>query len=118
MAFVLHLLDAPSISDAGSAEVFIDQQRDFPAVLNPKFVTFVQAITKDYPDLSLEDDDNDNDHNLWEEGLDDQSSYGKVKELVIKVEVADAIVLERLIAAAVKNDLKLYDSEGEVVYPE
>jgi hypothetical protein len=117
MAFILHLLDAANVTDVASAEAFIDQQRAFPAVLNPKFVAFVQAITKHYPDLSLEDDDNDNDNNLWEEGLDNQSSYGKVKELVIKVEVADAIVLERLIDVAVKNNLKLYDSEGEVVYP-
>lgn len=46
------------------------------------------------------------------------ASYGKVKELVVKEEVTDEAVVAALVAAAVKNGLKLYDAEGQVVYPE
>lgn len=117
MAFILHLLDTHDVTDAAAAEAFLDAQRKLPPAANSKFVAFVQDVTQTYPDLSEEDEDGDNDENLWEEGLDDLASYGKVKELVVK-EIIDEAAVAVLVAAAVKQGLKLYDSEGEVVYPE
>jgi hypothetical protein len=55
---------------------------------------------------------------IFGEGLDDRASYGKVKELVVKVDLTDEAVLAALIAAATRSGLKLYDSEGQVLYPE
>lgn len=118
MAFILHLLDAGEVHDAAAAEAFIAGQRSLPPGPNSKFTAFVQEVTVVYPDLSEEDEDGDNDENLWEEGLDDRASYGKVKELVVKVDVTDESVVAFLVSVAQKNGLKLYDSEGEVVYPE
>ena len=118
MAFILHLLDAQDVNDADAAEAFVDAQRGLPPSTNSKFSAFYADITQTYPDLSEEDEDGDNDENLWEEGLDDRASYGNVKELVVKVDVTDETVVAALVAAAVKNGLKLYDSEGQVVYPE
>lgn len=118
MAYILHLIDAPAVNDADAAEAFVSAQRALPPKDNRKFVAFVEDIVKTYPDLSEEDEDGDNDENLWEEGLDDRASYGDVKELVVKVDVTDEAVVAALVAAAVRQGLKLYDSEGEVVYPE
>lgn len=118
MAYILHLIDAPEITNSEEAEKFISDQQGQPPSDKPKFVSFVRDITEIYPDLSEEDEDGDNDENLWEEGIDGLTSYGNVKELVVKVEVTDATVMAALVKAAVKNGLKLYDSEGQVVYPE
>jgi hypothetical protein len=118
MAYILHLIDAPEVSDAQEAEAFISRQYDEPASSNEKFSAFVRDIVEIYPDLSEEDEDGDSDENLWEEGLDSEASYGRVKELVVSVELTDEAVLAALVSAAVKNGLKLYDSEGEVLYPE
>jgi hypothetical protein len=118
MGYILHLIDAPDVTDADAAEEFIDGQRDLPPAADGKFAAFVKDITQTYPDLSEEDEDGDNDENLWEEGIVDAASYGKVKELVVKEEVTDEAVVAALVAAAVKNGLKLYDAEGQVVYPE
>jgi hypothetical protein len=117
MAFILHLIDAPDVTTPEAAVQFIDEQRDLPPVNNPKFCTFVSDITGKYPDLSEDDDDGDNDENLWEEGIDDKASYGNVKELVVSVDI-DEDTLADLIDTAVKNGLRLYDEEGEVLYPE
>ena len=118
MAYILYLIDASEITSPEDAEKFISDQRGVMRSENNKFVAFVKDITEIYPDLSDEDEDGDNDDNLWEEGVDGLASYGNVKELVIKVEVTDEGVVAALVKAAVKNGLKLYDSEGQVVYPE
>jgi hypothetical protein len=118
MAYILHLIDAQEVSDSDSAEKFISEQRSIPPNSNGKFTAFVEGIATAYPDLSEEDEDGDNDENLWEEGLDDQASYGNVKELVVKVDVTDEAVVAALVASAVRCGLKLYDSEGQVLYPE
>jgi hypothetical protein len=118
MAYILHLIDSQDVNDADAAERFIEQQRNRPPSANSKFTAFVKDVLRTYPDLSEEDLDGDNDDNLWEEGIDDRASYGDVKELVVKVEVTDETVVAALVAAAVKSGLKLYDSEGQVVYPE
>jgi hypothetical protein len=115
MAYILHLLDAPVDSPA-AAEAFIDSQCPLPPAANPRFVAFVAAVTQVYPDLSAQDEDGDDPDNLWEEGLDDRASYGQVKELVVNHEITPE-ALQVLITAAVDQGLKLYDSEGEVVYP-
>ena len=116
MAFILHLIDAYEVFDAADAEDFVDQQRDLPPSDNAKFSAFVRDITQIYPDFS--DEDMDGDECVWEEGLDDEASYGDVKELVMSEELADEDFLASLISVAEKNGLKLYDAEGEVVYPE
>ncbi len=116
MAFILHLIDAPEVFDAVDAEDFVDQQRDLPPSDNAKFSAFVHDITQIYPDFS--DEDLDGDECVWEEGLDDEASYGEVKELVVSEELADEDFLAALISVSEKNGLKLYDSEGQVVYPE
>ncbi len=118
MAFILHLIDAQEVIDSNSAERYISEQRNIPPNANRKFIAFVKDITTTYPDLSEEDDDGENDENLWEEGLDDKASYGNVKELVIKVGITDDVVVAALVASAVRCSLKIYDSEGQVVYPE
>lgn len=118
MAYILHLIDAPEITSPEDAEKFISDQQELPPSETPKFVAFVKDITEIYPDLSDEDEDGDNDDNLWEEGIEGLASYGSVKELVVKTEVTDEVVMAALVKAAVKNGLKLYDSEGQVVYPE
>jgi hypothetical protein len=118
VAYILHLMDAPQVTDSDAAEAFIGGQQDLPPAANGKFSAFVKDITQTYPDLSEEDEDGDNEENLWEEGIDDAASYGKVKELVVKVDLTDEAVVAALVAAAVRNGLKLYDSEGQVVYPE
>jgi hypothetical protein len=118
VAYILHLMDAPSITTAEEADTYIDEQRSQSPSESPKFAAFVADITAVYPDLSDEDDDGDNDENLWEEGIDSEPSYGNVMELVVKMELTDAAVIDALVKAAVKNDLKLYDAEGQVVYPE
>ncbi|HES77151.1 MAG TPA: hypothetical protein ENO09_09130 [bacterium] len=116
MAFILYLLDAPELFDAVDAEAFVDEQRDLPPSDNAKFSAFVHDITQIYPDFSEEDEDGD--ACVWEEGLDDEASYGEVKELVVSEDLADEDFLAALISVAEKNGLKLYDAEGEVVYPE
>lgn len=118
MGYILHLIEAPEVTDSDAAEEFIDSQRELPPDAAGKFAAFVRDITQTYPDLSEEDEDGDNDENLWEEGIDDVASYGKVKELVVKVDLTDEAVVSALVAAAVRHGLKLYDSEGQVVYPE
>lgn len=118
MAYILHLIDAQDVNDSNSAEKFITEQRGVPPNSNGKFIAFVEDISRTYPDLSEDDEDGDNDENLWEEGLDDRASYGNVKELVVKVDVTDETVVAALVASAVRCGLKLYDSEGQVVYPE
>lgn len=118
MAYILHLMDAPDVTDSDAAEEFIAGQQDLPPAANAKFSAFVSDITQTYPDLSEEDEDGDNDENLWEEGIDDEASYGKVKELVVKIDVTDEAVITALVKAAVRQGLKLYDAEGQVVYPE
>lgn len=118
MAHVLHLLDAAHIQGPAEAEKFISEQHALPAKESQKFDAFVQQVLQIYPDLSEEDEDGDNDENIWEEGIDGLASYGCVKELVLKVEVTDEAVVGALVNAAAKNGLKLYDAEGEVVYPE
>jgi len=79
-------------------------------------MAFVAAVTQVHPDLSEQDEDGDDPDNLWEEGLDDRATYGPVKELVVNDEITPE-ALQVLITAAVDQSLKLYDSEGEVVYP-
>jgi len=116
MAFILHLIDAPNVFNADDAEDFIEQQRDLSPSISGKFSAFVDDITQIYPDFS--EDDLDGDECVWEEGLDPEASYGEVKELVVSEDLADEDFLMALIATAEKNGLKLYDSEGEVVYPE
>ena len=118
MAYILHLIDSQEVSDSESAEKYISAQRAIPPNTNEKFIAFVKDITITYPDLSEEDEDGDNDENLWEEGLDDRASYGNVKELVVKVDITDEVVVAALVASAVRCGLKLYDEEGQVVYPE
>lgn len=118
VAYILHLIDTPEITSPEDAEKFISDQQELPPSETPKFVAFVKDITEIYPDLSDEDEDGDNDDNLWEEGIEGLASYGSVKELVVKTEVTDEVVMAALVKAAVKNGLKLYDSEGQVVYPE
>jgi hypothetical protein len=118
MAYIFHLVDAPEVFDAQSAEKFISGQRKITPNANSKFTCFVNDIIEAYPDLSEEDEDGDNDENLWEEGLDDRASYGNVKDLVLKVDATDESVIAALVASAVKYGLKLYDPEGQVLYPE
>jgi hypothetical protein len=118
VAYILHLIDAPDVADSDAAEQFISEQQELPPASNSKFVAFVSDIVQIYPDLSEEDEDGDNADNLWEEGIDDEASYGKVKELVVKVDLTDEAVVAALVRTAVKNGLKLYDSEGQVIYPE
>jgi hypothetical protein len=116
MAFVLHLIDAADVADAEGAQSFVAQEYGKPPLRSDKFAAFVQEVTRKYPDLSEEDLDGDDDRNLWEEGIDSESTYGLVKELVVKVEVIDEAILADLIGAAAKCGLKLYDEEGEVLY--
>ena len=116
MGYIVHLLDAPSVSDAAAAQQFVAEQRALPPAAHDKFAAFVQAISPTYPDLSEEDEDGDNDDNLWEEGLDELPSFGAVKQLVVKVDLTDAAVVDALVAAACLCGLKLYDDEGQVVY--
>lgn len=116
MGFILHLLDAPNVSNAKEADNFIAEQRKKPPTNNPKFEYFTADITGIYPDLSEEDLDGDDDRNLWEEGLDSGASYGQVKELVVKVDLTDESVVAELRKVAVQNGLKLYDEEGQVLY--
>lgn len=117
MAFILHLLDAEHVQDAEQARNFIDQQHPLAPAVNPKFRAFVDDISSTYPDLSEDDLDGDDERNLWEEGLDSEASYGQVKELVVKSDLADEAMLDALVQAAARNGLKLYDSEGMVLYP-
>ena len=118
MSYILHLIDAPDVTNAKEAGKFVSDQRALPPSDNPKFAAFVNDITEIYPDLSEDDEDGDGGENLWDEGIDALTDYGNVKELVVNVDLADEAVLAELIKAAVKNGLKLYDEEGEVVYPE
>ena len=118
MAYILHLIDNQEITDYKEAEKYISEQQKLPPRQNDKFSSFVEDITALYPDLSEEDEDGDNDENLWEEGIDEKATYGNVKELVVKVDVTDETVVKNLVKVAVNNGLKLYDSEGQVVYPE
>ncbi len=116
MAFILHLIDATDVTNAKEAQRFVSQERGKPPLNNTKFSSFFQEITEKYPDLSEEDLDGDDDRNLWEEGLDSDTSYGLVKELVVKVDITDEAVVDDLVNTAVKCGLKLYDKEGEIVY--
>ncbi len=117
MTCILHLIDDTRAASASEARAFIDGQRGLPCVPNPKFHSFVADITATYPDLSEEDLDGDCNRNIWAEGLDTEANYGEVKELVIKTELADDVVVGELAAAAGRNGLRLYDEEGQVLHP-
>lgn len=116
MGYILHLLDTQGIDDADAAEQWLVAQHKLPPEPSPGFAAFVQQIQQTYPDLSDEDEDGDNEANLWEEGLDTAASYGKVKELVVKVDLTDQAVIAALAAAALQQGLILYDAEGQLIY--
>lgn len=116
MGFILHLLDAPEISSAADAARFVEEQRHQPPGGNAKFAAFVRDITAVHPDLSEEDLDGDDERNLWEEGIDSDASYGRVKEIVVKVDLTDEAVVRAIREAAVRNGLELYDEEGQILY--
>lgn len=116
MGYILHLIDAPGVASATEGGAFISGERGKPPAANHKFKLFVQEITKAYPDLSEDDLDGDDDGNLWEEGLSEEADYGRVKELVVKVDLTDETVVNELARVAALCGLKLYDEEGMVLY--
>lgn len=116
MAFILRIIDAPDISTPQSAEIFIAEQFSKPTSANPKFVRFAELITSEYPDLSEEDEDGDNDDNVWEEGIDGSASNGNLKSVAVKVDLADEALVLAIARAAIAAGLQLYDDEGQVLY--
>ena len=116
MAFQLHIIDAPNVTDPKSADVFLAQERGKPPAWTSKFAAFKEAITQSYPDLSEEDEDGDNDENVWEEGLSEQTSSGSVKSLTLKEELTDEVLVVAIARAAIQAGLQCYDDEGQVLY--
>ena len=110
MSFVLHLLDAPAVRTTTDADSFIAREQDKDATVTPKFSAFTKEISGFYPDVEGAS------KNVWEEGLEETSDYGLVKELVLNVGLTDDALVERLAATASNCGLILYDSEGEVIY--
>lgn len=110
MSFVLHLLDAPTARTIKDAELFIAREQNKDSTVTPKFSAFTREISTFYPDMEGAS------KNVWEEGLEEASDYGLVKELVLNVGLTDATLVERLAATASNCGLLLYDSEGEVIY--
>ena len=110
MSFILHLLDAPAVRNIKDADSFISNEQDKDAMITPKFSAFVKEISAFYPDIHGDRE------NVWDEGLEESSDYGLVKELVIQVGLTDEKLVMQLAATARNCGLLLYDSEGEVIY--
>jgi hypothetical protein len=115
-AVVFHIIDAPAVLTPNDAEAFLIQERQKPPSINPKFAMFRAAITQQHPDLSDDDDDGDNDKNIWEEGLSDESSCGDVKTIALKIDLVDEAILQSIIGAAIASGLQCYDDEGQILY--
>lgn len=110
MSFVLHLIDAPEVRTIKDADSFISNEQDKDSMVTPKFSAFTKEISAFYPDKR------DASGNVWEEGLEESSDYGLVKELVLNVGLTDEELVAQLAATASNCGLLLYDSEGEVIY--
>jgi len=110
MSFVLHLIDAPEVRTIKDADIFISNEQDKDSITSPKFSAFTAEIRSVYPDSR------DSNKNVWDEGLDESTDYGLVKELVLNVGLTDEALVMQLAATAASCGLLLYDSEGEVIY--
>jgi hypothetical protein len=114
-AILFHIIDAPAVLTPKDAEAFLIQERQKAPSINPKFAMFREAVTQQHPDLS-DDDDGDNDENIWEEGLSDKSTCGDVKTIALKIDLVDEAILQSIIGAAIASDLQCYDDEGQILY--
>lgn len=110
MSFVLHLIDALEVRSIKDADSFISNEQDKDSIVTAKFSAFTKEISVFYPDVYGEIG------NVWEEGLEESSDYGLVKELVLNVGLTDEKLVTQLAATAKNCGLLLYDSEGEVIY--
>ena len=110
MSFVLHLIDAPEVRTIKDADVFISDEQDKDSITTPKFSAFIAEIRNFYPDKR------DDKKTVWDEGLEESTDYGLVKELVLNVGLTDEALVMLLAATANNCGLLLYDSEGEVIY--
>lgn len=118
MAFILHLIDASEVTSVKAADQFLSEQERKSSERNPKFDAFVNDITKIYPDLSEDDLDGDDEHNVWEEGIADRTMTGRVIAIALKEDVTDEQLVTAIANAAVNSGLQLFDSEGLVLYRE
>ena len=116
MGYILRVIDAPQVSTPQQAEQFVQANADAPPSASDKFPNFTRLITREYPDLSEDDEDGDNDENVWEEGIDSAASEGGVKAIVVKEDVTDEALVHAIARAAVAAGLQLYDDEGQVLY--
>jgi hypothetical protein len=116
MAFILHVIDAPEIASVQAAESFISDQDGEPSEPNAKFSRFVDDITGTYPDLTEDDLDGDDERNVWEEGIADKETSGRVFELAVKEDLIDETVVAAIAHAALTSGLQLFDGEGMVLY--
>ncbi|NJM11672.1 MAG: hypothetical protein HC889_07125 [Synechococcaceae cyanobacterium SM1_2_3] len=116
MAYILHIIDATEVSTPQATEQFIAEQSPKPPFLNPKFANFTALITSNYPDLSEEDLDGDNDENIWEEGINGNMSSGNLKNITVKSNLLDELLMAAIARAAIAAELQLYDDEGQVLY--
>ncbi len=116
MGFILRVIDAPLVTTPQEAEQFVQQSAGAAPSASGKFADFTRLITGQYPDLSEEDEDGDNDENVWEEGIDSAASEGGVKAIVVKEDVTDEALVHAIARAAVAAGLQLYDDEGQVLY--
>lgn len=115
MSFVLRFFHAPHATTVREAVAWADGDHGAePITRNPRFARFVETITEFYPNAA--DDDDEDGHNLWPEGLESDDRDGAVVNILINTDMFDEGVMSVIARHADEAGLQVLDEQNGLLY--